>query len=54
VETATLLSFLHAHENDDNNDNVTPVEVSSWRKALIHHFATSNFTTLAKFVAKER
>lgn len=46
-ETATLLSFLHQHEG-------LPTESTSWRGALEKYFATTKFTSLAKFVAKER
>ncbi len=48
VEAAALLSFLHAHAEYDN------ANTDSWRKALIQYFATTNFTSLAKFVAIER
>mmetsp|Transcript_22022 Transcript_22022/g.47878 ORF Transcript_22022/g.47878 Transcript_22022/m.47878 type:complete len:337 (-) Transcript_22022:1527-2537(-) len=48
-ETATLLSFLHQH-----NDDGLPTEMISWRGALEKYFATAKFTSLAKFMAKER
>ena len=56
-EAATLLSFLHTdHDGDteDDDHDAMIAERGSWRKALIHYFATTNFTTLAKFVANER
>ena len=43
-ETSTLLSYLHSH--DDAN--------TTWRGVLEKHFTTSNFTSLATFIAKER
>jgi len=42
-ETALLLSFLHQHEGS-----------STWRGALEKYFSNVKFTSLAKFVAKER
>ena len=55
-EAATLLSFLHTdHDGDTDVDHDAMIAVKvTWRKALIHYFATTNFTTLAKFVANER
>jgi hypothetical protein len=55
-EAALLLSFLHTdHDGDTDVDHDAMIAVKvTWRKALIHYFATTNFTTLAKFVANER
>jgi hypothetical protein len=53
-EAATLLSFLHVHEIDRTGVGNVGVGGVSWRKALFQYFATTNFTSLAKFVANER
>lgn len=47
-ETSTLLSLLHQHEEGLQTEN------ASWREALEKHFSTAKFTSLAKFLAKER
>lgn len=42
-ETSTLLSYLHSHDG-----------ANTWRGVLEKHFTTSNFTSLATFIEKER
>ena len=44
VETSTLLSYLHHHDDDE----------VSWRGVLEDYFATAKFSSLASFIAKER
>ena len=43
-ETSTLLSYLHSHDCAN----------TTWRGVLEKHFTTSNFTSLATFIEKER
>ena len=45
VETSTLLSYLHHHDDG---------EEVSWRGVLEDYFATAKFSSLASFIAKER
>ncbi|KAL3778865.1 hypothetical protein ACHAW5_009344 [Stephanodiscus triporus] len=48
-EAAALLSFLC-----DDDDEGGRRDVPNWRSSLEMHFATSTFSSLAKFVARER
>ena len=43
-EASTLLSYLHSHDSAN----------TTWRGVLEKHFTTSNFTSLATFIEKER